>query len=369
MLEAILSAAGYSVGCYTSPHLLRYNERVRINRQEVTDAALCRAFAAVEAARGAISLTYFEFGTLAALWLFSRQGVGAAVLEVGLGGRLDAVNAFDPDCSVVTSIALDHMDYLGHTREAIGFEKAGIFRKGRPAICADPLPPASLTDYALQIGADLQCIDRDFGFVAEAGQWRFHGRRGDRYALPYPALSGAFQLSNAAACLAALDEMQVCLPVAMNDIRRGLLEVSVPGRFQVLPGAPRVILDVAHNPHAAAALAENLRSMAGGKTIAVFSMLADKDITGVVQAMKACVDSWLVAAILEQRGASLPQIMDVLNSEGLLDRVSGFACVAEAYRYACNVALEDDKIIVFGSFYTVAGVLRQRTITDEQSEN
>jgi dihydrofolate synthase/folylpolyglutamate synthase len=361
MLEAVLHAAGYRVGCYTSPHLLRYNERVRIGLEPASDEDLCRAFAAVEDARNGTSLTYFEFGTLAALWLFEQAGIDAAVLEVGLGGRLDAVNVFDADCAVLTSVALDHMDYLGDTPDAIGFEKAGIFRTGRPAICAEPDPPESVVRQAREVGADLQRIGHDFGFVMERNQWRFNGRHRSAVALPYPALAGAYQLGNAAACIAALDELRGRLPVSVNDLRRGLLEATLPGRFQILPGRPAVILDVAHNPHAATALAGNLMAMpVAGRTIAVFAMLADKDIAGVVCAMGEVVDLWFVGGITESRGASVDQIMQVLGGEGLAARAVAGGCVADAFLRACNAAGENDRIVAFGSFYTVADVLRLR---------
>lgn len=356
MLEAILLAAGYRVGLYTSPHLLRYNERVRINGAEASDEDLCRAFVAVEQARGEVALTYFEFGTLAAVWLFARAGLDAAILEVGLGGRLDAVNAFDADCAVVTSVDFDHMDYLGDSREAIGHEKAGIFRAGRPAICGEFDVPHSVLDHAREIGADLHLIGRDFGYDGvEPSQWRFSSRCGLRLTLPHPALRGAYQLTNASVCLAALEQLKDPLPVAPDDIRRGLLEVAVPGRFQVLPGRPQKILDVAHNPHAARALAGNLRAMPpAGKNIAVFAMLRDKDIAGVVRAIREQIDLWLVAGIGQPRGASADELLRVLTGLGLASRARVFPTVAEAYRNACDLAAVDDKIIVFGSFYTVA---------------
>src|SRR5688572_19792322 len=212
MLEAILDLAGYRVGCYTSPHLLRYNERVRVGCSEAADADLARAFAAVENARQAVPLTYFEMGTLAAMWLFSERRVEAAVLEVGLGGRLDAVNAFDADCAVVTTVGIDHVDFLGADREAIGYEKAGIFRGDRPAICADPAPPASLVRHANEVGAQLLRIGADFGVTVQDRQWQYWGPRGKRNALPHPALRGASQLGNAAAAITALECLRERLP-------------------------------------------------------------------------------------------------------------------------------------------------------------
>jgi dihydrofolate synthase/folylpolyglutamate synthase len=261
MLERILLAAGYRVGLYTSPHLLRYNERVRIDGRPVGDEALCAGFARVEKARVSrddTPLTYFEFGTLCAWEVFAAEPLDAIILEVGLGGRLDATNLYDPDVAIVTGIDLDHMDYLGPTREHIGFEKAGIFRTGRPAICGDARPPQRLVEHAAAIGAELQVLGRDFGFERQEGQWQFHGRHGRRSGLAFPALRGNRQLDNASCVLAALDELRASLPVAMQDIRRGLAEVELAGRFQVLPGRPAVVLDVAHNPQAARVLADKI---------------------------------------------------------------------------------------------------------------
>ena len=361
MLEAILLHAGYRVGCYTSPHLLRYNERVRIGGEEAADEVLCGAFARIEAARGDITLTYFEFGTLAAMLAFAGAGIDVAILEVGLGGRLDAVNVFDADCALVASVDLDHQDYLGDTREAIGFEKAGIFRAGRPAICADAEPPASLVGHAREIGADLLIIDRDFGYVADAQQWRYWGPAGKRHGLPYPALRGAFQLGNAAACLTALDSLRARLPITAQDLRGGLLRAEVAGRFQVLPGRPLVILDVAHNPHAARALAANLGSMpAGGRTLAVFAMLEDKDIGGVVSAVEPHISDWFVAAAGGARGASAGEMAAELTRAGVSAPVMQFGDVASAWHAACESAAVNDKIIVFGSFLTVAAVMGER---------
>jgi dihydrofolate synthase/folylpolyglutamate synthase len=361
MLEAVLLHAGYRVGCYTSPHLLRYNERVRVGGREADDGALCRAFERVESARAGALLTYFEFGTLAAMVVFADAGIEVAILEVGLGGRLDAVNAFDADCALVASIDLDHQGYLGATREAIGFEKAGIFRAGRPAICADADPPAALAAHAHAIGAELLLIDRDFGYAAAPAQWRYWGPGGKHHGLPYPALRGAYQLANAAACVAALDSMRGRLPVTAQDIRTGLLQAEIAGRFQVLPGRPQVILDVAHNPHAARALAANLAGMPkSAHTIAVFAMLKDKDIAGVVEAVKNSVTQWHVATAEGPRGAAAGQLAAELQRAGVTAPVTRFTDVAGAWRAACESAGENDKIIVFGSFLTVAAVMRER---------
>lgn len=361
MLEAMLCHAGYKVGCYTSPHLTRYNERVRIDGRAASDIDLVRAFAAIERSRGATPLTYFEFGTLAAVWLFVQEQVDAAILEVGLGGRLDAVNAFDTACALVMSVDLDHMDYLGTTLEEIGFEKAGIYRPGRPAICSAVPAPRSLVQYADRIGARLLLRGEDFGFTAERNQWQYWGPGGKKSGLPHPALRGNFQLANAAACLAALDTLRERLPVNMGDVRAGLVQAENPGRFQVLPGRPAVILDVAHNPEAARALAESLAQMGPrGRTIAVFSMLRDKDIHGVIDAVKAHIDHWCLAPVESPRAAPAELIERYLRDAVAAPLVTRCADIATAYAHACGMATEDDKILVFGSFYTVAAVMRVR---------
>jgi len=397
MLESVLHCAGFRVGCYTSPHLLRYNERVRIARAEAVDGDLVRAFAAVEQARKraarrgagqgpgsagrdragaqtddenasgsrdelseAVQLTYFEFGTLAAMWLFAELRVEIAVLEVGLGGRLDAVNAFDADCAVITTVDIDHVDFLGGDREVIGREKAGIFRVGRPAVCADVAPPGSLTRHATDIGARLLLIGKDFGATPQGKQWQYWGPSGKRNALPYPALRGSCQLDNAAAAIASLECMRERAPVAVNDIRAGLLQTENPGRFQVLPGRPVVILDVAHNPQAARALAASLGMMGGGgRTLAVFAMLKDKDIGGVIAAVKSHVAHWYIAGLGGARGASVAQLAQAFEAASVAAMT---ACddIAAAYTQACDIAVENDRIVVFGSFFTVAAVMRLR---------
>lgn len=261
MLESILLQAGYRVGLYTSPHLIRFNERARIGGDAVTDEDLVVQLGAVEAQRGEVSLTYFEYTTLAVMRLFSQAELDVVILEVGLGGRLDAVNIVDADVAVVTSVDIDHTEYLGATREAIGFEKAGIFRPGRTAICGDPMPPASLVTHAEKIGADLWLLGRDFNYSGDKQQWSYGGRSQRRHSLAYPGLRGANQLLNASAALAALEALRNRLPVGAQEVRSGLALVSLPGRFQVLPGRPAVVLDVAHNPHATATLAQNLDNM------------------------------------------------------------------------------------------------------------
>jgi dihydrofolate synthase / folylpolyglutamate synthase len=362
MLEGMLAEAGYRVGLYTSPHLVHFNERIRIAREEVVDAELIAAFERIETARLPDSLTYFEFSTLAAVDMFVQKDVDVAILEVGLGGRLDAVNAFEPDCAVVTTVDLDHMDYLGPDRESIGREKAGIFRSGVPAVCGDEDPPETLTAHAEEIGAPLILMGRDYGFKAEPGQWRFWSSRGKRNGLPHPVLRGAYQIANAATALAALETLTETLPVDMGAIRRGLLEAELAGRFQVLPGRPMVILDVGHNPHAARGLAESLRRLqAGGRILAVFAMLADKDAGAVAATLKDQVDEWLVAGLPGPRGVEARRMRDALLASGIQRPISEHATPALAFEVALRSAGQDDKILVFGSFHTVGAVLQARS--------
>jgi dihydrofolate synthase/folylpolyglutamate synthase len=358
-LERMLGCAGYRVGLYTSPHLLRYNERVRIAGREASDAELCTAFAAIEAVRQETLLTYFEFGTLAALWLFARAGLDAMVLEVGLGGRLDAVNIVDADVAVVTTVAIDHVDYLGETREDIAREKAGIFRGGRVAVCADLEPPSSLIEHARTIGARLLRRGVDFDCVPEGQQWSYRGPGGARHGLPYPALRGRHQLANAAAALTALDALRERLPVNMGAVREALAGVELPGRFQVLPGRPSIVLDVAHNPEAARALSESLGAMGFyPQTVAVFGILADKDIDGVIAAVRSRIERWFVATLPPRRGAPAALVRGRLEAAGIApEAIRSFDAPGDAYRAARGNVSEADRIIVFGSFLTVAAAL------------
>lgn len=364
MLSAALRAAGYKVGTYTSPHLLHYNERVMIDLKPASDADLVDSFRAVEAARGDVSLTYFEFGTLAAMHRFIRVGVDVAVLEVGLGGRLDAVNLFDPDIAAVVSIGLDHQSYLGDTREAIGYEKAGIYRADIPAFCADPQPPQSLLDHASAIGADLRLIGRDFGFLKqnENQQWMAWSKgRAQHNALPFPALRGDYQLGNASLALAILDALSAKLPVSAGNIKQGLLEVEWPARFQILPGRPVVVLDVGHNPHAAHVLRANLDQMGFyPATHAVFGMMADKDIAGVIDCLADRIDVWHVAAPSLARAASADSLADTIRQRNNLAEIKTYASIPQAWKAACESAGENDRILAFGSFHTVAEVMAAR---------
>jgi dihydrofolate synthase/folylpolyglutamate synthase len=361
MLEACLLAAGYRVGCYTSPHLLRYNERVRVDGRALDDAPLAAAFALVEAARGDTTLTYFEFGTLAAWAAFARARLEVLVLEIGLGGRLDAVNAFDPDCAILTSVDLDHVEYLGDTRARIGWEKAHIFRPGRPAIVGDPAPPRTVIDHAQAIGAPILRLGRDFGYEADRQQWRYWGPGGTRAGLSPPALRGAKQLANAAVCIATLDSLRARLPVGAQAIRDGLARVELPGRFQVLPGRPTVILDVAHNPEAAAVLSANLASMEGyRRTLAVVGMLRDKDLAGVIAKIAARVDRWFAATLDNPRGATADEVATAIASVRPEADVQRLASPRAALAAAQEAADQGDRILVFGSFYTVADVMTAR---------
>lgn len=367
MLESVLLRAGYKVGLYIKPHFLDFNERARVLGEMASDEQLVASFNAVEAVRGDTPLTYFEFTTLAILHLLSQANLDVAILEVGLGGRLDAVNVIDADVAIVTSVDIDHTDYLGDTREAIGFEKAGIFRAGKAAICSDPVPPQSLIDHATAIGADLWLMGRDFNYSGDKQQWNYGGREQRRNSLAYPSLRGANQILNATAVLAALEVLRLKLPVGAQEVRTGLVTVELPGRFQVLPGRPSVILDVAHNPHAAAALNQNLGNMGYHPyTYAVFGSMHDKDIDGVLAAMSEHVDHWCLTGLPSPRAATASelaakvQIMLEDKPDSSEHTVSIFDDPAQAFANAMSRAGENDRIVVFGSFLTVAGVMKAR---------
>jgi dihydrofolate synthase/folylpolyglutamate synthase len=367
MLEAILLRAGYKVGLYIKPHFLDFNERAHVNGELATDAALVASFNTVEAARGDTDLTYFEFTTLAIMHLLAGAGMDVVILEVGLGGRLDAVNVIDADVAIVTSVDIDHTDFLGTTREQIGFEKAGIFRHAKAAICSDPVPPSSLVAHAEAIGADLWLLGRDFNYSGDKQQWNYGGRGVRRNSLAYPSLRGANQLLNASAALAALEVLRFALPVGAQEVRTGLVLVELPGRFQVLPGRPTVILDVAHNPHAAAALGQNLGNMGFHPyTFAVFGVMADKDIAGVIAPLAAQVDHWCIADLPSPRSAATSEVAACIEKLRPQDAkpgehsVTAFPDPALAFANALSRAGENDRIVVFGSFYTVAGVMAAR---------
>lgn len=360
MIEAMAQAAGYRCGCYTSPHLLDYNERIRFDGEPVSDGALCETFARIDAARGDIALTYFEFGTLAALDLFVRQKPDLAVLEVGLGGRLDAANLIDADVAVVTSIGLDHTDWLGDTFDAIAIEKAGIFRAGRPAIIGQRDAPATLREEAERLGALPLQRGREYDReLADAG-WIWRGPQGERLALTAPALRGAFQLDNAAAAITALQSLHARLPLPVNALRVGLQRARLPGRFQVLPGTVTWILDVAHNGPAAQALASNLRTFSStGRVRAVLAILADKDLESIVQPLLELVDDWYLAQSDDERALPVAQLAARLDGVLPAPAAGCFTGVAAALDAACAASVAGDTLLVVGSFTTVAHALRQ----------
>ena len=368
MLEAILLAAGYRTGLYTSPHLVHFEERCRVRGEIVNATDLVACFARVEWARGLnadeISLSYFEFTTLAILQLLADSKLDVVVLEVGLGGRLDAVNILDADCALITSIDLDHMALLGHDRESIGFEKAGIMRAGRPVVVSDPMPPQSILDHAKEIGADLWRLGHDFNFSGDKQQWGWAAssvKGGRRYAgLAYPALRGANQLVNASGVLAALSALRERLPVTAQAVRNGLSTVELPGRFQIIPGQPTLVLDVAHNPHSVAALAENLDAMGFYPcTHAVFGVMADKDRAPMLARMSPLVDKWYFTDLPTARaaaGADLQAQWQALQTRADVS-ASAYAAPTAALQAAVEAADPADRIVVFGSFYTVGGIL------------
>jgi dihydrofolate synthase/folylpolyglutamate synthase len=355
MLESILAAAGYRVAVYSSPHLVRFEERCRIDGQPVSALSLLPHFEAVESARGDTALTYFEFTTLAIARLMTRTRLDAVVLEVGLGGRLDAVNAFDANCAIVTSIDVDHTAFLGPDRESIGREKAGILRTGRPAIVGDPQPPESVLERARIIGADLWQFGRDFNYSGDRQQWNWAGRGRRLNALAYPALRGVNQLLNASGVLAALQALRDHLPVPVQAVRQGLATVELPGRFQIVPGQPVLVLDVAHNPHAVAALALNLDQMGFyPRTHAVLGAMRDKDVAGMIARIAPLIDTWHLCNLPTTRAATADELAAVLPGGASVTRHPD---PASALRTAVEAADPTDRIVVFGSFYTVGGLL------------
>ena len=364
MLEACLLQAGYRTGVYTSPHLVHFQERCRIHGETVQPDDLLSHFKKVEDARcqgSEISLTYFEFTTLAILSLMAEANLDVAILEVGLGGRLDAVNVVNADCAVITSIDLDHTELLGPDRESIGFEKAGIMRSGKPVVVSDPVPPESVLAHAASIGADLWQFGKDFNFTGDKQQWAWAGR-GRRYSgLAYPALRGANQLINASGVLAALEAVRDRLPVTAQAIRNGLAMVELPGRFQIIPGQPTLVLDVAHNPHAVAALSENLDAMGFYPTThAVFGAMADKDVSAIMARVGVLVDRWYFCDLPTARASSAQELQKQWQQTNSRKNVTSsvFKDPKEAFKAAVAAADPADRIVVFGSFFTVGGVLK-----------
>ncbi|MDE2422913.1 MAG: bifunctional tetrahydrofolate synthase/dihydrofolate synthase [Betaproteobacteria bacterium] len=351
-LNTMLMEAGYSTGVYTSPHLVRYNERIKLGNQWISDELLCQHFQTIEEARGEITLTPFEFGTLAAVSIFIEQRVDVMILEVGLGGRLDAVNIFTPSVSVVTSIGIDHVEYLGDNREDIGREKAGIFRAGVPALCADPDPPYSLIRHAQDIGAPLSLWGRDFSLIEEDGHYAFSGFGLALAPLPPPALEGDFQRRNAAAAIAALVLLKEQLSITLPDYQQALKSVFISGRYQVIKRHCLIVLDVAHNPHGALELRKNLIAHpVSGRTWMVFGMLKDKDMKGVVECLKEVVDEWHVASVPDPRGATDQQLSEIIIEQG--GQVFQHPSFVEALETLFKKARPTDRIVVTGSFVTV----------------
>lgn len=359
-VAAMLRVQGLKVGVYSSPHLLRYNERVLIDGQEASDERLCDAFAAVEAARGEISLTYFEMGTLAAFWLFYQSKLDAVVLEVGLGGRLDTVNVVDADLALVTSIGVDHVDYLGDTRECVAFEKAGIFRAGKPALCSDLDPPQPLLDKAQELAAPLYLRGRDFDLASSDAAWHWRGTtaEGGRVELrDLPLLD--LPMENATLALQAY--LLMGLPWDAGQIRQALLDTRITGRLDRRQlnwqGKPvELLLDVGHNPHAAAYLARRLAARPPkGRRLAVFGLLADKDLQGVVEPLQGLVDDWAVAPLDTPRSRPAAELANALTNLGA--SVKSYASVDAALEGQCAQATADDQILLFGSFFCVAQAL------------
>lgn len=358
MLDSILRAQGYRVGRYTSPHLIRYNERIRVAGEIVDDATICAAFDRIDRARGDISLTYFEFGTLAALDIFAGAAVDVAILEVGMGGRLDAVNLIDADVALIATIDIDHVDYLGPDRESIGREKAGIFRATRPAVCSDPNPPQSMRRHAAELGTPLNVLGEEYGFQIGDSSWDWWSRAQRLESLPPPHLHGNFQYQNAAGVLRALEALATRCPVSRAAIDAGLREVELAGRFQIFPGEITWILDVAHNPQSARVLAETLRRepLESGRTHFLVGMLKDKDVGGVFSVLYDLADTWHLVTLTARRGATAARLEEQLRVHPLNGPVRLHDSIADAYEELRTSARPGDRVLVFGSFLTVAGV-------------
>ena len=356
--EAMLHAAGHKVGAYVSPHLLRYNERVRVDGIDVSDQEFCESFQRIDEARGDLRVTYFEFGTLAAIDILTRRGVSVAVLEVGLGGRLDAVNALDADVALVSSIGLDHQEWLGNDRESIGREKAGIFRHGRPAICGDRQPPASLVDHARAIGAGLQLIGTDFERAIHGDTWTWKGGKSELSGLPTPALQGNIQYDNAAVVIAAL-QSHPRLAVPEAAIRRGLVEAKIPARFQRVAEPIETVFDVGHNPDAAHILSDNLLAYpAKGRSFAVLGMFKDKAAEEVASALRGRFDHWYLGGLDGPRGQTAAALAARVRSALPDAEITESPSVDAAYAAAMSAARPGDRVVVFGSFQTVGAVLK-----------
>ncbi len=362
LLTAILRAAGYKTGSYTSPHLLRYNERIGINGEPASDMQICNAFAQIDAARNDISLTYFEFATLAAAIIFSEQSIDIAILEVGMGGRLDAVNLFDADLAMITPIDLDHMQWLGDSREKIGVEKAGILRAGRPLICTESEPPQSVLTAAQSLQVPAFIADRDFHYQATSNHWQWQSAAQNYIDLPMPALHGSYQLQNCAAVLMAAQLLakQGMFNIYESAIRAGLQNVQLNGRFQILAGQVQRIFDVTHNQQGAENLAKVLNETScQGQTLAVVAMLRDKDSAAVFKALAGSVDHWVLGGLEGDRGQSSEMLGSSLQNAVPDATFSTRETVEQAYHMAMQNAQPGDRLLIFGSFHTVEAVMRQ----------
>ncbi len=358
-LESFYTHAGYHTACYTSPHLIVFNERIRIDGIFVADKELCAAFADVNSARANISLTYFEFATLAAFVIFLQHELDVILLEVGLGGRLDATNLFPADVALITSIGIDHTAWLGNNREAIGAEKAGIIHEGKIVVISDPEPPQSLLRIAHEKGSEIFSLHQDYRYEIKATDWCWQqGEKAVLSVLPLPGLFGMAQFNNLAGVLMCLATLQKQLPVYDETIRNVLPTIKVKGRFQVVVAKPLLILDVAHNPDSMELLTENLKGQpVSGKTHAVVAMLKDKDIYETLYKIYPSIDYWYVAGLAVSRGESAEYLKAVLKKLGANTPISSFETVEQAWKQACWLAEEKDRVVVFGSFHTVGGII------------
>ncbi|MBS3954153.1 MAG: bifunctional tetrahydrofolate synthase/dihydrofolate synthase [Methylomicrobium sp.] len=358
-LESVYLAQGYKVGTYTSPHILKYNERIKINGIPVSDDLICRAFERIDAVRSGVSLSYFEFSTLAALDIFTQFDLDVQLLEVGLGGRLDAVNIIDTDLAIITSIGIDHTEWLGDTRESIGREKAGIFRRNVPAVVGDPVPPLSLRICADETGAKVSFINQDFHFEKHLHGWDWIGEHVQISNLPFPNLKGEHQYRNAATVIAAITAMQNYLPVDRDALSNGISQVQLPGRFQYIEGKIPVLLDVAHNAQAVETLVDFLKENFSHKRVrAVFSVMKDKDIAGIINIMKPLVFDWFCAPLINNvRSASDAMLQELFESCSVPLVHTGFADAKSAFLAVNQAAEEGDLVLIFGSFFVVSEYL------------
>lgn len=360
MLDAILKAQGYKTGNYTSPHLIQYNERIKLKGANVSDKQIIEAFEEIDVARENTSLTYFEFGTLAAMLIFAKKKVEVAILEVGLGGRLDAANLWDTSLALITSIDIDHIEWLGDDREKIAIEKAGIMRKGVPAISGEPNPPRTIASEAKRLGATLFQLNKDFSYsVTDKEHWSWKGWK-SQYLLPTPSLQGEFQLNNAATVIAGLNTIYSLLPVSEDSIKQGLLDASAPGRLQIISNSPEWLIDVAHNPHAAKQLAKHLKTHpTEGKTYALFSMLRDKDINQVLTIMDKHIDEWHIFGLEGSRGLNINELKHQITHQSIGGDVIGHGSLSEAYQSLKNIINIKDRVVAFGSFLVVSDLIEK----------